>query len=115
MLDYFIESLSEEEHNRLKTEYTERSKFRLHKHTKADKFLLLPMINRCDEKFVNPNEFKWQRRYYKKLFNIENPYINNNLKKCALIILKVLNGHFIIIQPDVLIGAGNINIIMHHY
>ena len=34
----FIEALSEEEHNRLKTEYTARSKLRLHKHTKADKF-----------------------------------------------------------------------------
>ena len=90
----FIEALSEEEHNRLKTEYTARSKFRLHKHTKADKFLLLPMINRCDEKFVNPNEFKWQRRYYKKLFNIENPYINDNLKKMCINYIEALEWTF---------------------
>ena len=70
----FIEALSEEEHHRVKQEYNERLKFRLHKHTKKDKLLFLPMLNKNDEKIINPNEFKWQRRYYKNLFDIDNPF-----------------------------------------
>tara|TARA_Y100000768_G_C23765872_1_gene580893 strand:+ start:38 stop:793 length:756 start_codon:yes stop_codon:yes gene_type:complete len=79
-----IESLSEEEHMRLKSEYNERSRFKLHKHTKQEKLLLLPMLNRTDEHYINPNEFKWQRRYYKSLFNIDMPYNNNNLKNICI-------------------------------
>jgi 5'-3' exonuclease len=79
-----IESLSEEEHMRLKSEYNKRSRFKLHKHTKQEKLLLLPMLNRTDEHYINPNEFKWQRRYYKSLFNIDMPYNNNNLKNICI-------------------------------
>ena len=79
-----IESLSEEEHNRIKIEYNERTKFKLHKHTKNDKMLFLPMIDRKTEKFINPNEFKWQRRYYKSLFGINSPYNNNSIKNICI-------------------------------
>lgn len=90
----FLEALSVEEHNRIKAEFIDRSKFRLQKHTKTDKLLLLPMLNRNDEKFINPNEFKWQRRYYKKLFNIDNPYINNSLKKICINYIEALEWTF---------------------
>ena len=90
----FIEALSNEEHHRLKQEYNERLKFRLHKHTKKDKLLFLPMLNKNDEKIINPNEFKWQRRYYKNLFDIDNPFINDSLKSICINYIEALEWTF---------------------
>jgi len=80
----YVEALAQEEHTRLKKEINDRSRFKSYKNTKQDKLLMLPMINRVNENSINPSEFKWQRRYYKQLFDIDNPYINNNLKNICV-------------------------------
>tara|TARA_B100000902_G_scaffold387330_1_gene431259 strand:+ start:4681 stop:6288 length:1608 start_codon:yes stop_codon:yes gene_type:complete len=44
----------------------------------SERFVLLPMLDRSVEKYINPYEKYWQERYYYKLFKID---VNDNSRK----------------------------------
>jgi 5'-3' exonuclease len=72
----FMEYLKNNEHAYIKHEYSMRNKRkRSYKTSTLEdiqyKFLNLPTIDRSVEEYINPNEDKWQERYYKALFDIE--------------------------------------------
>ena len=90
----FIEKLAEDEHSRLKDEYVKRSKFKMNKKTIEEKLLMMPMIDRNIELYINPSESKWQQRYYTKLFNINNVRNNNLIKNICINYLEVLEWTF---------------------
>ena len=70
-LKKLVGELKINEHNRLKDEYIARSRFNC-KHTtqSIERFNVIPMIDRRIEEYINPCEYMWQSRYYKKLFNM---------------------------------------------
>ena len=47
-----------------------------------DLFVSLPILDRSKEKYINPNEIKWEERYYKILFN--DSYDENRIKKICI-------------------------------
>ena len=69
-----IEFLSENEYENLMQEYKIRDKWEkrtfLNKtdDEKKSKYLHIPIKNRTIEKYINPYESGWQKRYYEKLF-----------------------------------------------
>ena len=85
-LNILIKKLSEEEHTRLKEEYTKRNTFNISNSSKnklsnvENNLLMLPMLDRKEELFINPHETKWNQRYYNVLFNCNNVRLNNTLK-----------------------------------
>ena len=76
-LKILIEHLSQSEHDKLKDEYKERSKlerrFYPQGNTKEKLFKLenIPTQKRELEKFIDPFSYNWERRYYKKLFDLD--------------------------------------------
>ncbi len=96
----FIEKLSEDEHTRLKEEYNKRSKYRQTKKSVEDKILMLPMIDRNIEMYINPSETKWQQRYYNKLFNCNNVRSNNIIKNICINYLEILEWTFKYYRDD---------------
>ena len=89
-----IEKLSEEENNRLQKEYNIRNKFRLNKTSIEEKLLMLPMLDRNIETYINPFETKWQQRYYSKLFNTSNVRNNNIIKEICTNYLEAIEWTF---------------------
>lgn len=73
----FIKKLADNEENYLKHEHIKRDKSAKRFHPKKtpkeieDKFTSLPSFDRTYEKFINPFEEGWQKRYYKVLFEID--------------------------------------------
>lgn len=80
----FIKYLSEHEQEYFREEYKRRNKFeKRYYSTKTEeerikKFQLLPIQERCVEKYINPYESYWEYRYYKMLFFID---INEDRKR----------------------------------
>ena len=70
-LKNLLKQLKIQEHNRLKDEHISRSRHNC-KHTtqSIERFNVIPMIDRRTEEYINPCEYMWQSRYYKKLFNM---------------------------------------------
>jgi 5'-3' exonuclease len=71
----FLKELAKNEHKFIINEYKIRSKWDQRKwpiKTSLDKnnFLLnIPVIYRTDEKYICPDEYGWEHRYYKRLFH----------------------------------------------
>jgi len=88
----YIEYLSQNELEFIKNEYVQRDKMaqRL-KYTSSnnanDSTLMLPLKEREQELYINPNEDGWESRYYKLLFNTK---INN--ERCKEICTNYLEG-----------------------
>ena len=86
-----ISVLSQNEHEYIKQEYISRDKFKIHNNTKQEhttdkekienELLLLPMKERKTEKYINPFESGWQKRYYKTLFDIDIDIDIDNTRK----------------------------------
>ena len=79
----FIDYLSFNEFESIKNEYIRRDKQAKNisyydNKKEEEKLLLIPLKDRSIEKFINPNEFGWQERYYNALFNIR---INDDRRK----------------------------------
>lgn len=72
----FIEDLAKQEHNYFKKEYIQRNKWdRSSWPTKTpiekDNYMTnLPVIFRADEKYICPEEYGWETRYYRRLLHI---------------------------------------------
>lgn len=79
-----IKSLTVEEHKRIREDYIKRESFKVTNICPEKKLLMLPMIDRRTEKYINPLEHKWQQRYYKQLFNCSNVYFNDTLKNICI-------------------------------
>lgn len=85
-----VSILAESEHEYIKEEYYNRNKFKQHKQRENIKnediekkqiendLLLIPMRERCVEKYINPLESGWQKRYYSILFDLK---INDDRKR----------------------------------
>lgn len=95
-----IEKLSEEENERIKKEINLRNKFKLIKNTNQEKLLMLPLLDRNEELFINPFETKWQQRYYSKLFNINNVRNNNIIKQICTNYLEAIEWTFTYYNSD---------------
>lgn len=71
----FIKEISKNEHQLLINEYNVRDKFdKRHwldttEQEKNDLILNIPVIYRGIEKYISPNEYGWEKRYYKSLFH----------------------------------------------
>jgi len=80
----FIEYLAKDELQNLKNEYKIRNRWekRYFKNNtleeKLTKLQHIPIKQRETEKYINPYEYNWERRYYERLFGID---INNDYKK----------------------------------
>jgi len=88
----FIEALSKNEEEWFKHEFTIRNKMekkykRICK-KKMEKYEVIPILNRGEEFYINPNESGWKQRYYKILFNIE--YNNERIKEICINYLESL-------------------------
>ena len=76
-LKILIEALSENEHNNFKDEYKLRNKFEKRfypSETVEDKLKKLeniPTKKRETEKYIDPFNYYWEYRYYKKLFDLD--------------------------------------------
>lgn len=85
-VNILIKKLAEEEHDRIKEEYNIRNKFKINNSSKnkltniENNLLMLPMLDRKEELFINPLETKWSQRYYNALFNCSNIKLNNTLR-----------------------------------
>ena len=85
-VNILIKNLAEEEHTRIKEEYNKRNEYKINNKSKnindklENNLLMLPLLDRNDELFINPSETKWQQRYYTSLFNCNNVKLNNTLK-----------------------------------
>jgi 5'-3' exonuclease len=71
----FIKEISKNEHQLLLNEYNVRDKFDKRQwldtteQEKNDLILNIPVIYRGIEKYISPNEYGWEKRYYKSLFD----------------------------------------------
>ena len=83
-LKKFIEALSEMEHNNIKAEYKIRNKLEKRFYPadtieeKLKKLENIPTQKRNTEKYIDPFNYYWECRYYKKLFDLD---INNAYKQ----------------------------------
>ena len=73
----FIEYLSLNELGNIKHEYSSREKHKVYNKKPLTlekeietKLINLPMTDRFSEQYINPNEFGWETRYYRILFDI---------------------------------------------
>ena len=72
----FMTELAKQEHNYLKKEMNERHKWdRSHwptkTHLEKENYMLnLPVIFRTDETYICPEEYGWEKRYYRRLLGI---------------------------------------------
>ena len=79
-----IEFLADNEYNNLMDEYKIMEKWERRSFStktvedKKNRYLHIPIKNRAIEKYINPYESFWQKRYYESLFNSDESF---NLKK----------------------------------
>ena len=72
----FIQDLAKQEHNYLKKEYVQRNKWDRSAWPtttplEKDNYMTnLPVIFRADEKYICPEEYGWETRYYRRLLHI---------------------------------------------
>jgi 5'-3' exonuclease len=118
----FIKEISKNEHQLLLNEYNVRDKFDKRQwldtteKEQNDLILNIPVMYRGIEKYISPNEYGWEKRYYKSLFD-ENIKTNDTdfLKNLCNNYLEGLEWVYNIIILDALIGNGNIIIIIRLY
>jgi 5'-3' exonuclease len=83
-ISIFINEIAKREHDFLLNEYFVRDKFDKRNWSegsneeKGESILNVPIIFRAEEKYICPDEYGWERRYYKTLFHSE---YNNELVK----------------------------------
>jgi hypothetical protein len=83
----FIAEISKNEHQLLLNEYNVRDKFDKRQwldNTEEEKnamMLNIPVIYRAIEKYICPNEYGWEKRYYKSLFDENNNSSNVSTNK----------------------------------
>jgi len=77
-VEKYIKELAKNEYDYLLTEYNCRDKLDKRywsENTREERDQILhnvPIIYRIDEKYISPNEYGWEKRYYSSLFGIDN-------------------------------------------